>query len=156
MAKTTTAPSPDQDEQAVAIGRIYADFVRKATFSLHIAIYDFRLAGGAGKDFVEALNERARAGVDVRVAYHHAKKDRTPESVAYLGADPAPPGSETFVGLLDKAVLSKGIEDTAELEPPAQDEPIDPASHLMHDTPAAPVRRTISCITSWPSATTPW
>ncbi len=133
VTKTTKGATPDQDEQADTVGRIYADFVRKATFSLHIAIYDFRLTGDAGKDFVEALNERARAGVDVRVAYNHAKKDRTPEVFAYLGADPAPPGSDTFVGSLDKAVPSKGIEDTAELEPPAQDEPIDPASHLMHN-----------------------
>jgi phosphatidylserine/phosphatidylglycerophosphate/cardiolipin synthase-like enzyme len=132
VAKTTKAASSDQDEQAVAVGRIYADFVHKATFSLHIAIYDFRLTGDAGKEFVEALNERAKAGVDVRVAYHHAKKDRTPEVFAYLGADPAPTGSASFVGSLDKAVLSKGIEDTAELEEPVQDEPIDPASHLMH------------------------
>ena len=132
VSKTTKAAAPDQAEQAAEVGRIYADFVRKATFSLHIAIYDFRLTGDAGKEFVEALNERAKAGVDVRVAYNHAKKDRTPEVFAYLGADPAPTGAQTFVGSLDKTVLSKGIEDTAELEPPAQDEPIDPASHLMH------------------------
>ena len=30
------------------------------------------------------------------------------------------------------AVLRKGIEDTAELEPPVRDEPIDPGAHLMH------------------------
>jgi len=132
VSKTSPTATPDQDEQAAAAGRIYADFVRKATFSLHIAIYDFRLTGDAGKEFVEALNERAKAGVDVRVAYNHSKRDRTPEVFAYLGADPAPTGAETFVRSLDKVVLSKGIEDTAELELPVQDEPIDPASHLMH------------------------
>jgi phosphatidylserine/phosphatidylglycerophosphate/cardiolipin synthase-like enzyme len=122
----------EQAQQAEAVGKIYADFVSKATFSLHIAIYDFRLTGAAGTAFVAALNERAKAGVDVRVAYHHAKKDRTPEVFAYLGADPAPPGTDKFVDKLDPAVLRKGIKDTAELEVPVQDEPIDPGSHLMH------------------------
>src|SRR5215472_14875302 len=73
VSRSTTGPSDEQSKQAAAVGRLYADFVRKATFSLHIAIYDFRLTGDAGRDFIEALNERAKAGVDVRIAYHHAK-----------------------------------------------------------------------------------
>jgi phosphatidylserine/phosphatidylglycerophosphate/cardiolipin synthase-like enzyme len=132
VSRSTTGPSDEQSKQAAAVGRLYADFVRKATFSLHIAIYDFRLTGDAGRDFIEALNERAKAGVDVRIAYHHAKKDRTPEVFSWLGADPAPTGTAQFVGRLDPAVQSKGIEDTAELEEPVQGEPIDPGAHLMH------------------------
>ena len=79
------APSPEQNAQAEAVGRIFADFVRKATFSIHIAVYDFRLTGAAATELVGALNERARAGVDVRIAYHHPKRDRTPEVFAWIG-----------------------------------------------------------------------
>lgn len=124
--------SQPQQGQALQIGKVFADFVSKATFSLHIAIYDFRLTGQTGRAFVAALNERARSGVDVRIAYNHAKKDRTPEVFAWLGADPAPVGSAGFVGKLHPAIQRKGIADTAELEEPVRGEPIDPAAHLMH------------------------
>ncbi len=126
------APSPEQNAQAEAVGRIFADFVRKATFSIHIAVYDFRLTGAAATELVGALNERARAGVDVRIAYHHPKRDRTPEVFAWIGADPAPIGTADFISTFDDSVQSKGIEDTAELEPPVVGEPINPGSHLMH------------------------
>lgn len=130
--KAGAPATPEQDAQAVAVGRILADFIRAATFSLHIAIYDFRLAGQAGELLVGALNERAAAGVDVRIAYHHARTDRTPDVFAALGDDPAPPGTAAFVGRMHPAVLRRGIEDTAELEPPVHGEPIDPGAQLMH------------------------
>ncbi len=130
--KAGAPATPEQDAQAVAVGRILADFIRAATFSLHIAIYDFRLAGQAGELLVGALNERAAAGLDVRIAYHHARTDRTPDVFAALGDDPAPPGTAAFVGRMHPAVLRRGIEDTAELEPPVHGEPIDPGAQLMH------------------------
>ena len=93
---------------------------------------NFRLTGAAATELVGALNERARAGVDVRIAYHHPKRDRTPEVFAWIGADPAPIGTADFISTFDDSVQSKGIEDTAELEPPVVGEPINPGSHLMH------------------------
>ena len=121
-----------QTAQANAVAKIYADFTSRATFSLHVAIYDFRLTSQAAETMVGALNERAKAGVDVRIAYNHARKERTPEVFAALGDDPAPLGNETFMKTFEPAVLRKGVQDTAELVPPVQDEPIDPGSHLMH------------------------
>ena len=121
-----------QMAQANAVAKIYADFISRASFSLHIAIYDFRLTGQAAETMVGALNERAKAGVDVRIAYNHARKERSPAVFAALGDDPAPLGTEATLKTIDPAVLRKGVQDTAELEPPVQDEPIDPGSHLMH------------------------
>ncbi len=124
--------TPEQTAQATAVAKIYADYISRATFSLHIAIYDFRLTGEAARAMIGALNERAKAGVDVRIAYHHATKERNPEVFAALGDDPAPTGTDQFMTKFDPAVLRKGVQDTAELEPPVQDEPIDPGAHLMH------------------------
>ena len=131
VARDTPATAA-QEAQAEAVAAIYAEFIAKATFSLHIAIYDFRLTGKAAETMIGALNERAKAGVDVRIAYNHGHKDRTPAVFAALGDDPAPTGTHAFVDRMDPAVLRRGVQDTAELEPPAQDEPIDPGSHLMH------------------------
>lgn len=121
-----TPATPAQEAQTEAAAAIYADFISKATFSLHIAIYDFRLTGKAAETMISALNEQAKAGVDVRIAYNHGRRDRTPEVFAALGDDPARPGTHEFVGRMDPAVLRRGVQDTTEVEPPVQDEPIDP------------------------------
>jgi phosphatidylserine/phosphatidylglycerophosphate/cardiolipin synthase-like enzyme len=78
---------------------LLADFVSKAKRSLHIAIYDFRLKTKDSLKFVEALEERANHGVEVRIAYDH----RNPPSVQSadkafgLGDDPAPRGTHEFL-----------------------------------------------------------
>ncbi len=152
--RITVHLSTQEHDKAVAaaeaekIARVYAAYIAEARFSLHIAAYDFRLAGAPHKLVTDALEERARAGVDVRIAYHQGRNQRTPEAFAYLGADPAPAMPSDFdANMRAIGVQTRGIEDTAELTPPVVGEPIDPGSHLMHSkyiirdgtTPAAAV-----------------
>ena len=83
-----------------------ADFLNAAKTSLHIAIYDFRLSAAVAGPVVQALQGRAAAGVDVRIAYDCGKPGAAfPGS----GADPAPPGTADFVRRLGDKILSKPI-----------------------------------------------
>ena len=98
------------------------NFIHVAQRSLHIAIYDFRLSP-EGKHYallVNALRERAQAGVSVEIAYDHGK----PQSFR-TGADPAATGTRLF---LEKAfqgtsIQSRGITDR---------NPLHPEPRLMH------------------------
>jgi phosphatidylserine/phosphatidylglycerophosphate/cardiolipin synthase-like enzyme len=67
-------------------------FVRSAKLSVHIAIYDFRLSGSAATQVIGALEEQARAGVDVRIAYDHRNAPKFGP-----GDDPAPHGTHRFL-----------------------------------------------------------
>jgi len=97
-------PSPSADlaayflaegEQTVhAVAARLADFIGGARQSLEIAVYDFRLSDPLKAIVAEALAERARAGVAIRVAYH-ADKPQPP--MLSVGMDPAPPGTGAFV-----------------------------------------------------------
>jgi phosphatidylserine/phosphatidylglycerophosphate/cardiolipin synthase-like enzyme len=70
------------------------DFIRVAQHSLHLAIYDFRL--NPSKKYyallINALRQRAQAGVDIKIAYDHGK----PQGFR-TGADPAPTGTQLFL-----------------------------------------------------------
>src|SRR6202030_748146 len=85
----------EQDKQTPAqVAVQLADFLNAAKSSLHIAIYDFRLGDAVASPVMQALQGRAAAGVDVRIAYDAGKPNADfPES----GADPAPPGTADFV-----------------------------------------------------------
>jgi phosphatidylserine/phosphatidylglycerophosphate/cardiolipin synthase-like enzyme len=87
-----------QDEQT---GRQVASwlvsFISRAQATLDIAIYDWRLSPPLAAIFQQALQERARAGVAIRIAYD-AGKLQMPGIVA--SADPAPPGTAGFVHAL--------------------------------------------------------
>jgi phosphatidylserine/phosphatidylglycerophosphate/cardiolipin synthase-like enzyme len=75
------------------MANLLTDFIKEATTSLHIAIYDFRLKDPAiAKQVVDALKEQARKGVEVQIAYDHraAPKFGT-------GDDPAPHGTHDFL-----------------------------------------------------------
>ena len=50
------AATAEQIAQANAVAKIYAGFISKASFSLHIAIYDFRLTGEVATTMIDALN----------------------------------------------------------------------------------------------------
>lgn len=74
-----------------------AAFLRGAERSLDMALYDFRLSHSLTTGLIEALRERANAGVAIRIAYD-ADKPETPRLEA--GMDPAPSGTGAFVQAL--------------------------------------------------------
>lgn len=93
-------------QQPAQVAGLLADFLGKARTSLHLAIYDFRLSDAVAAPVVQALQDRARAGVVVRIAYDAGKPHADfPGS----GADPAPPGTADFVRRLGDGVASKPI-----------------------------------------------
>jgi phosphatidylserine/phosphatidylglycerophosphate/cardiolipin synthase-like enzyme len=97
----------EQGKQPPAqIATLLADFLSKARSSLHLAIYDFRLSDALAAPVVQALRDRAKAGVEVRIAYDAGKPHATfPGS----GADPAPPGTADFIRRLGDGIQSKAI-----------------------------------------------
>jgi phosphatidylserine/phosphatidylglycerophosphate/cardiolipin synthase-like enzyme len=93
--------TPERAAQTIDVAKLIASFISQARTSLDIAIYDFRLSDGAASIVTEALRDRARNGVAIRVIY-----DATTEpagdaaadvSPARLEADQKPPGADTFV-----------------------------------------------------------
>lgn len=97
----------EQDKQTPAqVADQLADFLNVAKTSLHVAIYDFRLSDATAGPVVQALQGRAAAGVDVRIAYD-AGKPNAP--MPGSGADPAPPGTADFVRRLGGKIQSKPI-----------------------------------------------
>jgi phosphatidylserine/phosphatidylglycerophosphate/cardiolipin synthase-like enzyme len=69
------------------------EFIAAANTSLHIAIYDFRLHDpDVAKQIVGALESRAKAGVEVQIAYDHRNAPKFG-----VEDDPAPHGTHEFV-----------------------------------------------------------
>jgi phosphatidylserine/phosphatidylglycerophosphate/cardiolipin synthase-like enzyme len=123
--------------QPSALSRRLTRFVSEAKHTVHIAIYDFRLRDALGGPLIQALIDRANAGVDVKIAYDHTKPN-TNADIAFikLGADPAPKGTdprmrEKFGGtrVQTRAVLT--------IPPALANKPVGrrpfPGSRLMHD-----------------------
>ncbi len=71
-----------------------AAFIHGAQRSLDLAVYDLRLSDPLKAIVAGALQERAAAGVAIRIAYDADKPE--PPLVAQ-GMDPAPPGTGQFV-----------------------------------------------------------
>lgn len=123
--------------QPSAIAAQFVDFVSKATTSLHIAIYDFRLAPELGDGLIHALIDRANRGVDVKIAYDHTKPNtRSADAFIKLGGDPAPKGTHLAMA---KAFKSTKVQTKAILtipdalaDSPVETDPI-AGSHLMHN-----------------------
>lgn len=82
----------EQTAQQVAARLV--GFISGAQRSLDFATYDFRLSDPLKAIVAGALDERARAGVAVRIAYDG---DKTPEPRYDVGMDPAPSGTSAFV-----------------------------------------------------------
>lgn len=93
-------------QPAARVAERLANFLAQARHSLHLAIYDFRLAPDTAAPLTRVLQERAAAGVDIRIAYDAGKR-----SVPFqrASADPAPPGTADFVRSLGPAVASRPI-----------------------------------------------
>jgi len=134
LRDTENGGSPSQP---AAISKLLTDFVNAAHSSLHIAIYDFRLSDGLGKRFIDTLISKAKAGVDVKIAYDHTKPNtKSGKAFAPIGGDAAPKGTHKFISgrfagtrVQTKAVLTI---DEAFADTPVDDEPIT-GSHLMHN-----------------------
>ena len=69
-------------------------FITGAKRSLDFAFYDMRLSDSLKNQFSAALEERAAAGVEIRICFD-GDKPLTPNLAA--GQDPAPPGTSAFV-----------------------------------------------------------
>src|SRR5947208_15177048 len=69
-------------------------FIRGATRTLDIAVYDMRFSDPLKAAFSAALRDRADAGVQIRFCYD-GDKPAKPNMAA--GQDPAPPGTRGFV-----------------------------------------------------------
>ncbi len=84
-----------QDEQtAESVMARLTTFIAAATRSLEFALYDMRLSEGLREQLVFALQQRATAGVKIRICYD-GDKPVNPNLAA--GQDPAPPGTSAMV-----------------------------------------------------------
>ena len=104
MAMTAIFLEEGKQTSADVAGRL-AEFLAAARSSLHLAIYDCRLSDGPARPVIQALEERAAAGVDVRIVYDAGK----PANPAALGVDPVPPGTVAFMKRIAGNVQTKAI-----------------------------------------------
>jgi phosphatidylserine/phosphatidylglycerophosphate/cardiolipin synthase-like enzyme len=88
-----------RQEQPLEIATLLAEFISAAKVSLHIAIYDFRLTDPNLSDpVINALLERAKAGIKVKIAFDHGKPDaQNVDPFLDSGSDPAPKGTKGFL-----------------------------------------------------------
>ncbi len=137
----TAYSAKDSDDlkkaQAKKVAQLFSDFVGQARQSIHIAIYDFRLAEPEDQIVIDALSNAAKSRIDVRVAYFQPdpKKKRTASAdFSPHGGDPAPDPDETFMKRFHKDVQFKAIKgiDINNLPPGTEPLPIEGGGHLMH------------------------
>jgi len=84
-----------QDEQtADAVMARLTAFIRAATQTLDIAVYDMRFSEPLRAQLVSALRERAEAGVQIRLCYDG---DKPVQPNVAGGQDPAPAGTSALV-----------------------------------------------------------
>jgi phosphatidylserine/phosphatidylglycerophosphate/cardiolipin synthase-like enzyme len=131
------AARPAIEAQAVQVAQLFADFVKAATSTLDICIYDFRLALPAvSQEIVDAINDAVSRGVTVRVAYDANQKsdEEIIKQFSGAGGDPAPTGTETFLqASLQPAVEAKAIAEESAPAAKVSDEPIVAGSQIMHN-----------------------
>src|SRR4051794_29957294 len=82
------------EQTADALMARLGDFIRGATHSLNLALYDLRFGERLKAQFAAALAERAKAGVQIRICYD-GDKPFVPNVAA--GQDPASPGTGEIV-----------------------------------------------------------
>jgi phosphatidylserine/phosphatidylglycerophosphate/cardiolipin synthase-like enzyme len=104
---------PERVAQASAVASRIANFIAGARSTLDIAIYDFRLHAGPASVIVDAVSDRVKAGITVRIAYDAAtNSDPSPspaEAPALLEADKKPPGTESFISSFRDLAAVKAI-----------------------------------------------
>src|SRR5262245_57938064 len=104
---------PERIAQANAVANRIARFITLAQATLDIAIYDFRLHGEPAAIIVEAIRERTKAGVAIRIAFDAATNPEPlvppAEAPALLEADKKLPGTESFVRSFTDVATLKAI-----------------------------------------------
>jgi phosphatidylserine/phosphatidylglycerophosphate/cardiolipin synthase-like enzyme len=85
------------EQSARQVATWVADFIAGATRTLDFAVYDFHLNPALAPTVIDALRERAAAGVGIRIAYDAG---RLPSHVPPPAIPPPPPGTEEFVQAL--------------------------------------------------------
>ena len=106
-------PMLERAAQISAVASRIARFISEARATLDIAIYDFQLRDDAAAIITDALRERAKNNVVIRIIYDAATNlgDDTVStaSPAHLEADRKPPGTESFVRSLSDIAQIKSI-----------------------------------------------
>jgi phosphatidylserine/phosphatidylglycerophosphate/cardiolipin synthase-like enzyme len=101
MGRDPFAPTAERAAQVAEVATRIARFIGEASASLDIAIYDCRLHDEAAAILTEALRDRAKNRVAIRIVYDAAiasETDAAPAaSPAHIEADKKPPGTESFV-----------------------------------------------------------
>ncbi len=114
--------------QAMKVTEKFSEFVGEARESVHIAIYDFRLDEGEAEIVIDALSNKAAAGMDVRVAYFEQNRKRK----SAPGEDPAPGTDSNFLQRLHQDIKVKVVKGILDLPPDVKALPIEGGGHLMH------------------------
>jgi phosphatidylserine/phosphatidylglycerophosphate/cardiolipin synthase-like enzyme len=104
---------PERIAQANSVASRIARFIGQAQATLDIAIYDFRLHGEPASIISEAIRDRVKAGVTVRILFdapiNREQHLSSAEAPALLEADKKPPGTENFVGSFADVASLKAI-----------------------------------------------
>jgi len=82
------------EQSADAVMARLTAFIGAATQTLDIAVYDMRFSESLRAQLVEALRDRAQAGVQIRFCFDG---DKPPRPNVAAGQDPAPAGTSAFV-----------------------------------------------------------
>jgi phosphatidylserine/phosphatidylglycerophosphate/cardiolipin synthase-like enzyme len=105
--------TPERTAQIGGVAGRIARFISEAHATLDIAIYDFRLSDDAAVIVTEALRERARNKVSIRIIYDTATDGSDVvapgDSPTRLEADRKPPGTVSFVHSLSDIAQIKGV-----------------------------------------------
>ena len=105
--------TPERTAQIRGVAARIARFIGEARATLDIAIYDFRLGDEAAAIITDALQERAKNKVVIRIIYDAATDaggEVAPTDLpAHLEADRKPPGTESFVRSLSDIAQIKGV-----------------------------------------------
>jgi phosphatidylserine/phosphatidylglycerophosphate/cardiolipin synthase-like enzyme len=107
-------PDPKRSAQIDAVADYLSAFIRGASKTLDIAIYDFRLDGSAAEKIRAALKERAAAGVSIRVLFDSASAAGQGDEP---GNDMAPGGTADFLDRIQDAAQLKGITGVQQSHP---------------------------------------
>ncbi len=99
-------PDPKRNAQIDAVADYLAAFIRGASATLDLAVYDFRLDGSAGDKMKAALKERAGAGVAIRILFDSASAAGQGDEP---GNDMTPGGTAEFLDHIQDIAQLKGI-----------------------------------------------
>lgn len=105
--------TPERKAQIGGVAARIARFIGEARATLDIAIYDFRLGEEAATIISDALRERAKNKVAIRIIFDAATDaggELAPtDSLAHVEADRKSPGTESFAQSLSDIAAIKGV-----------------------------------------------